>query len=254
MRNHPCFVLACLAGALVLLAGCATPETGPADKSIVIPDEPETARKPAGGSTADGPVRSQVEPIAGARLNPLEPSTATIRYVEGARQGKTARMTTKAAEGETWKQMVESIRTMILQSNEGRIILAGEEDADENVAITYDPPIVLLPAKVAAGHRHEGRSMMTVNHLKTGKERDKGPCHYTVELLGMQTIATPAGPIDAYLFRTVREINLSLARVKVTIHTAHAPDRGIIMTRVEQNTRAIGFISMNKKEEWRLAR
>lgn len=254
MQNHTCFALACLVGTLALFAGCATTETGTGDQAVVIPDEAETARKPAGGAATDGPIRSQVEPIDGARLNPLKPAVATISYVEGSRKGKTARMVTKAAEGEAWEQTVESIRTMFLQQTDGQIVLPSEKDVDENVAITYDPPLVLLPAKVTAGHKHEGKSIMTVNNLKTGKERDKGPCHYSVELLGMQSIATPAGPIDAYLFRTVREIDLSLAKVKVTIHTAHAPERGIIMTRVEQNTRAIGLFSMSKKEEWRLAK
>ena len=257
MQNHtrpfPALLL-CLGSAFFLLAGCAATDSGKQGQSTANPDESETAQKPAGNSAEDGPIVSQVKSIDGAELNPLKPGSARITYTQGSHKGKTVTMTTQAGEGDIWIQAVESIRTMKLRQVDGQCLMPSEEDVTENVSITYAPPFVLLPARVEAGHKHQGKTTMTVSNLKTGKERDRGPCSYTVELLGMQTIATPAGRFEAYLFRTVREIDLSLAKVKVTIHTAHVPERGIVMTRVEQNTRAIGFISMNKKEEWRLAK
>lgn len=239
-----------------VLAGCAAEGDKVGDGSGVVPDEIETSTPPATTTASPGTKQPEAKTITGTMLNPLKEETVQITYTQGSHQGKTVNMVTKAAAGGagTWQQITQGIRSMTLTNTDGQLMLLGEEDVSENVAITYAPPIVLLPAKVTAGHKHQGTSKMTVKNLKTGAHRDSGPCNYTVELLGVQQITTPAGKFEAYVFRTVRQIDLSLAKVKVTIITAHVPERGIIMTRVEQNTRALGFISMNKKEEWQLAK
>lgn len=174
-----------------------------------------------------------------------------MTYLAGDRKGTTAITTLRPAAQGTWKDVTTSIHTMVLKEDDGRLIMLSEEDIAENVAIVYDPPFALLPAQVAMGEKVTGTTTMTVNHLSTGKRRDSGPCRYVVELLGMQKVATPAGVFDAYLFRTTREIDLSLAKVNLTIHTAHVADVGIVMTRVEQKTKAIGIFSMSKSEESR---
>lgn len=224
---------------LMLVSGCAT--TGDT-----------TAAPPA--STGNLELRQEAKPIAGLKLNPLKARSGAVTYVEGDRKGKTAATTLAQGEGVTWKDVTQDIHTMVMKDDGGKLVMLSEEDVAENVAITYEPPFVLLPEKVAMGEKVTGETLMTVNHLKTGSKRDSGPCRYVVELLGMQTIQTPAGTFEAYVFKTTREIDLSLANVTVTIHTAHVPEVGIVMTRVEQKTKAIGIFTMNKKEESRKAK
>lgn len=226
-----------------LLAGCAA--------------QPEAATPPPTPSMAtaiDGPIRPAAPAIDGLRLNPLKARDGQVTYIAGDRKGTTAiTMLRRAAEG-TWKDVTKDIHTMVIKEDQGSLVMLSEEDIAENVAIVYDPPFVLLPAKVAMGEKVIGTTTMTVNHLSTGKRRDSGHCRYVVELVGMQKIATPAGEFDAYLFKTTREIDLSLAKVNLTIHTAHVPEVGIVMTRVEQKTKAIGIFSMSRSEESRKAK
>lgn len=222
---------------LALAAGCATTSDGPIATTS--------------SASSDRGIRPVVKPIDGLRLNPLAARSGAVVYVEGERKGATATTTLAKSEGDTWQDMTKDIHKMVIKDDAGALVMLSEEDVAENVAITYDPPFVLLPKKVVMGEKVTGQTTMTVNYLKTGKKRDSGPCHYVVELLGMQTIDTPAGSFDAYVFKTTREIDLSLAKVNITIHTAHVVDVGIVMTRVEQKTKAIGIFSMNKTEESR---
>jgi hypothetical protein len=223
---------------LIILAGCTTAVTAP------IPD--------ATGA-ADRTLRAEAKPIDGATLNPLAARSGRIEYVEGKLKGKVV-LVTLEREGDGWKETTQGVHAMVMHEDAGALVMTREEDVEENVAITYDPPFVLLPREVAMGKKVEGMTTMTVKNLKTGSKRDSGPCQYTVELLGTQTIETPGGTFEAYVFKTVRQIDLSLAKVTVTIHTAHVPYKGIVMTRVERHTKAVGIFSMNAVEESRLAR
>ncbi len=198
-------------------------------------------------------LRATATPIDGVRLQHLAARESTVTYVEGTHKGQTIAVTMTAAEDGAWKENYEGIRAMVMKEVDGQIVLLAEEDVAENVAITYDPPLMLLPKRVAMDEKVEGDSAMTVNHLKTGKNRDSGKCHYETRLLGMQKVQTPAGEFDAYIFETIRTIDLSLAKVKVTIQTAHVAGKGIVMTRVDRKTRAIGFINLSKSEAWHRA-
>lgn len=235
---RPCLLLVVL---LALLAGCGAKPSG---KTPAVPDAEKAAQ-------SDGVIRSDAPAIEGLRLNPLKPRSGEVVYTTGHRKGTMASTTLSPLAAGTWKDVTANIHTMVIKDDGGNLIMLSEDDVTENVAIRYDPPFVLIPKHVAMGEKVIGTTKMTLNHLSTGSPRDSGTCRYVVELLGMQKIATPAGEFDAYLFKTIREIDLSLAKVNITIHTAHVPDVGIVMTRIEQKTKAIGIFSRSSAEESR---
>ena len=94
---------------------------------------------------------------------------------------------------------------------------------------------------------------MRVIGLATGQVRATGQCALTVELLGRRRIQTPAGWFGAYVVRTIRHLDLSIAKSTIVMHTAHAVDHGLVARRVERTTRVLGLFETDVEEEIRLA-
>ena len=127
-----------------------------------------------------------------------------------------------------------------------------EEDLVSQVRVEYDPPVTVLPARLAVGQPFEGESSVRVFSLHDGSLRTRGTCRYRVELIGRQMITTPAGRFDAYIVRTRRHMKLSLADAIITWTDAYDPKRGQVAHRLVKKVRLLGFLPTQSMREMRL--
>jgi hypothetical protein len=157
---------------------------------------------------------------------------------------------TPPASGPWWTERLEGLRTTEVEQTDGGDILIGRElDLESNVAVAYDPAIPALPGDLSTGQVIRGASRVTVTNLKTGAKRDEGTCSYTMEVLGPREVDTPAGRYQGYTVRSVRKLDLKLARVTVTVDTTYASGVGEVAEHVTENVKALGLFGSTKEED-----
>ncbi len=219
-------------GLAMLLAGCAT--------------GPREGAAPSEGYAA-------TDAVAAADLLPLEAGKAT--YVR-KRDGKESRVTFTLAQADKgWQWEAEDVRsTTLVGGGKDGIAIARDIEFDEDADVRYDPPIPMLPARLEQGKAVTAKSRMTVYDASGKSTRAKGNCSVRIDLLGKRSIDTPAGAIDCYIVRTRREIRLDLASVDVVIHSAYAPDKGLVHQAVERHTKALGLFGGKSSDELVLAK
>lgn len=137
---------------------------------------------------------------------------------------------------------------------DGSLVLPGEQDFSENVAIFYKPPLLKMPAQLHPGQAVTRESEMLIKHLDTGKVRDRGTCRVRMTLTGTQRIATDVGEIEAVIVESERLIDLKLANVVVRITSAYEPGFGLVHERVERRVHVLGVPTPARVETWTLHR
>lgn len=240
MTHRPLYArLIMLAAVTAIATGCAST---PATTTATV-EPPQTLNTSAG-------------PITSSRVMPARAATFAWKVIKGPHEGQTLEGGIESTGGSTFRLTVSDLRIVDMTHNDkGEWLLPRECDLGEKVEVLYDPPLLMLPHTLSTTEPTQPATVkMTVRHLDGGGERDKGECTYTVALLGTQRVTTPAGVFDAYIVRTVRRLNLGLAKGTVTVDTAYAVERGIVIERVTENLKAVGFITMKKESEFRLAK
>lgn len=197
---------------------------------------------------------SPAPPVNAARLYPLAPHEGQVSIRSGNRPVQTPHYSLDNADGnDNWRISLEGIRvTYLQQAADGAIQITREDEHSEGVWVTYDPPIVLLPARVAMDSPIEQRTHMTVYSLADGSLRDQGWCTYQVELRGRRTVNTPMGLKEVYVMRTARQIELGLADVQVVSETAYVPGVGWHSEQIDRITKPMRLFEIHQTESLRL--
>lgn len=227
-------------GVLLFVGGCTRPAKIDRPSSQVLNDP--AATQPA--TLVDATDIFEFSPHKGAYLISV-----------AGKPGVEAPYRFEPDKNDAWRLVIEGKRTTYLKlDDDDQFVITREDDLEEGVAVKYEPPIVMLPEELDPASPFEGKCKMTVTNLKDGSAKAKGTCGYTVALVAMQNLITPAGEFPVYLVRTRREMKLTLATSTVVTTTAIAHGRGIVAEVNEQNTRALGFVNVRKVEEMRLAK
>lgn len=194
------------------------------------------------------------EPIAGARLLPFEEHTSTVRVLEGPGEGGT--LTQRMAEdedGDRWLLTVDGRQRVHLELGEaGEVLVVREDDFEQNVAVHYEPALVLLPATLERDAVHEQTVEVTVRRLDRGTVRDRGSCDYRLEVGGVGPLNVEAGQLRGYALRQQRELDLNLAQASVAIETVYVPEMGRAAWRVDRHTRALGVWTSRRQSAYEL--
>lgn len=137
---------------------------------------------------------------------------------------------------------------------DGNMRLLWEIDYAHQVKVVYDPPIMLIPARLDAISDKPEQHKMVCYSLDGKSTRDKGTCDVTMQVLGKQTLHTSAGKFTPIVFKTTRQLDLGLAKGTVTIFDAYVPGKGLVAHRVVRKLATMGFIPMNSTLEVQRAR
>lgn len=172
----------------------------------------------------------------------------------GNRPAQTHRYRLDNTEGnDNWHITLQGVRaTTLQQTPNGAIQITREDEHNEGVWVTYDPPMVLLPARVAMDSPIEHRTRMTVHNRTNGSLRDQGWCTYQIELLGRKTTNTPMGLKEVYVMRTTRQIELQLADVQVVSETTYLPGVGWLSERINRITKPMRLFEVHQTESLQL--
>lgn len=146
------------------------------------------------------------------------------------------------------------IRVQSLQLREdGAVVLVEEINHAEGVEVVFDPPLVVLPAKVEAGAESTGEGRMTVHPIgDRTKIRAKGPTKDSSRCVGAVRVRTSAGEFDAW--KLVGTLNADLGPSKVVNETELwlAPGLGLLAERRREKTTVLGVPVRNNSEGWAL--
>ena len=125
----------------------------------------------------------------------------------------------------------ESTRTvMTLQRTaDGAVVLLQTIEHADKVITDFDPPMVIFPATLTGGQPFLQTLRMVVHPIDRPRSiKTSGPATHEIELLGRESISTPAGTFDCFKVRTTLRASLGGAKVVQTTDTHFAPGAGII--------------------------
>jgi len=245
----------------LLLAGCAAnrpkPQQGAtANVRFMPPCRCNDANRPTPEQLATPlPDHADYQPIDEIETDTLlraPGDRAALRFTRGPHQDETVEMTV-SAEDEGWSRTLEGLRTTHFAQDDEGLRVRGEDDFEQKVRVTYQPPLLVLPPTLESASKAQAESRMTVTDLEGKNVRDKGHCRVEIELLGRQRVATPAGFFDAVIIRTTRTIDLGLADAEVVITAGYVPERGLVAEHIARTTRPLGLFTSKREDEMRLA-
>jgi len=220
--------------AVILATGCRTAPVAPGE-----------------GFPGDQPVRPAP---AVASTDLMEPRDATVVYkvTEGPDAGRDLVLVVVTDDQGWIATLTGWNRVRMTRSEQGAVLTHFDVDLASKVRVDYDPPITILPPRLAVGKPFEGDCRVQVRNLDDGSLRTRGTCQYRVELIGRQIVTTPAGEFDAFLVRTHRHMKLTLADAVITTLDAYGPQRGQVAHRLVKKVRLLGLVPTQSSREMRL--
>lgn len=233
---RPTFVRLALLAPLALLTGC-----GGAQRADGIGDPAPPAPRIHELTTTGAFVWQWPAP---ASLMPHEARSGAVLRTVGDRESLHHFTFTRS--GDAWLLDVEGLRRTFYRLRDGEVVVGREDDLLENARVEYEPAIVVLPRDGA--ETREQRVTMRVLTLDGSKQRDRGTMVYRVDVLGSITITTPAGGLTAVALRSVREIDLNLADVRVESLEAYAPGDGPVAEWSQREVRMLGLFTTRSAE------
>lgn len=195
-------------------------------------------------------------PIDATTLYPLASHEGSISVQVGNQPVQTYpyRLNPTGEDHNHWRLRLETLRdTYLQQAADGAIQITREDEYKEGVWVAYDPPLILLPARLAMGKPTQQRTRMAVHNLTDGLLRDQGWCTYQVQLLGCKTVDTPDGRQDGYVLQTRRQIELQLAEVQVVSEAVYVPGVGWMREKIDRITKPMRLFEVRQSESlWRV--
>lgn len=210
-----------------------------------------TAKTPGAGFAGSGPLRPAP---AVAATDLLKPRDATVIYkvTEGPDVGHD-RALIVATDVQGWvATLTDWNQVKMSVTDTGAVLTHFDVDFASKVRVVYQPPITVAPARLVMGAPFEGESNVEIRNLHDGSLRTMGKCLYRVELIGRQLVQTPAGRFDAFIVRTRRHMQLTLADAIVTSIDAYVPERAQVAHRLDKQVRFLGLLPTRSVREMRL--
>ena len=212
------------------------------------------ARQPQPVPMPTPPAEQIAQAVAATQVFPLRRRSYELILSTPEHEDRPLNVTV-TKQGEFWVMTIAERSSMFIQQlPTGDLAIMRETDLRENVRIEYQPAIVLLPAKLAAGVTRQGQVQMTVYNLDTGQQRAKGTSHYQINVAGLQPVETANGPINAWVVHTRRDMDLSFADAHVTLETAYAPMLGQVYEQAQVRTVTLGLFAKERSYTFRLAK
>ncbi len=189
-------------------------------------------------------------PISADELLPLKTARGVYLVKEGPETGREIPFSLEQT-GSRWLLTKEGLTWHELQRDaHGNILILRETDLLENRQVEYSPPIVLLPAVVHDNTSLTGKTRITIKNAQTGTVTYRGECIWNLTFAGIESSETPLGTFMTYHFQVKHQIALPLAHASLTIDFGYAIGKGMVVTAVDQVTRAFGLFS--NRTTWRL--
>jgi len=198
-----------------------------------------TAR--ASGAAEDG----EPAPAFGASdLIPLSPRRALflLRTSDGSTREVTWSRLPVPEDGERWRIEVPGVQAELIERGEdGRVHVLTHWDYQKGHRIEYEPPALLLPARLEPGAESRSESHVVVYDVEDGSKTASGTCVHRVRLVGETTLDAPAGDLTAVRVDIDRTVDIFIADARVTIELAFVPGRGRVMERVVERVSFFGL-------------
>ena len=135
--------------------------------------------------------------------------------------------------------------------DDGAVVLVEEVNHAEGVEVVFDPPLVVLPARLEVGAAIECEGRMTVHPLgDRSRVRAKGTYTETGRCEGAVTVRTPAGEFVAWKLVSELRAELGPSRVQNETELWISPRAGIVAERRRERTLVFGVPVRNNAESW----
>lgn len=231
--NRPRSALCIGLVALAIQAGCQTPRAT------------DTVASPVTHTAL-----SHAPPVTRLQIFPIKTGQGQI----GRRIGSQARQITdyriEPLGTNQWRWTLQGVRVVQLRiADDGGIHLLSEEEIAEAVIVEYDPPLVLVPARLTMNRPLERKTYMKVKNRTDQSLRDEGWCTYKIELVGQWSVTTPTGTFNAFVLQTERQIDLRLAEVQVRAISSYAPGIGQVAEEIHRVTRPMRLFDVKQSEQ-----
>lgn len=236
-------VTGCLAlGAAGLVGGCAS--TGGATAAAVFAETGPAELDPAGGkdlrAAADGRV-------VFAAVDSAAPDRLVIERSAGATAGDYVQK--RFLQQDDVEKLIRVQKLRIRE--DGAVVLIEEINHAEGVEVVFDPPLVVLPARIEPGAETASEGRMTVHPIgDRSRVRAKGPMKESSRCEGAVRVQTSAGEFAAW--KLVSTLNADLGPSKVLNETELwlVPGVGLVAERRREKTTVLGVPVRNNTESW----
>ncbi|WP_432800108.1 hypothetical protein [Poriferisphaera sp. WC338] len=252
------------------VGGCETgpaiapPPPGYGDQGLISPSKsPSKAGKDSGqqktseanaagietGSAEEGKAKAAIpmpfREITARKLMPNKSTKGSYTEAANEQKGKVyAYSYEKTADGLILT--IEGVRRSYYRwAKDGALWTYRDDDLKENVRVTYDPGILILPKELKKKPEVKGEAKVEVYSLSSGEKRASGSMKYEVVAIWESKLDLPAGTFDCYIVREKRDLNLDLAMVTVTLDTGYAAGIGEVMQAEWQSQKTLDLFIKN---------
>jgi hypothetical protein len=181
----------------------------------------------------------------------IDPRTAQFLIKAGEGSGKTVTMSIEPSKRkDLWTLRFEGLYKIDLyRSSGGTVQVSRIELLERNKAITFNPPIELIPAAITAGVQIHTSGRAEVFNLDTGEKTYAGSFSHTVENLSRTNFATPAGRIEGYLILYESRIDLDNATIRIDLESGWSAGKKLVYWRTRSAVEKLLFFGDSTTRE-----
>lgn len=228
---------------LACLAGCVAPPAvaggGPADAPARASFEVLSSREPSPGATLGA---ADCEPLA-ARSE----RWATVAAPADATKAPAFVEVTYEQDGERVVRRDAAGTRVLVRTPDGSVALAEQSDASDGSTVRFTPPLLLAPARLAAGDRPAADSQADTSKAGAA-DRDPGRAQRSMHLAAAERVRTPLGEFDALRVDATFTMKVPFASMRRETSTWVVPGRGPVATRSDERILVMGIVPRNRAE------
>lgn len=225
------------------IQGCVAPPAatagGPADPPDRASFEVLASREPAPEAAVPA---ADCEPLAARRERwasvavPGEPRKAAA-FVDVTYEADGGRVVRRDAAG----------TRVLVRTADGSVALAEQTDASDGSTVRFTPPLLLAPARLAAGDRPNADSQADTSKAGAA-DRDPGRAQRSMHLAAAERVRTPLGEFDALRVDATFTMKVPFASMRRETSTWVVPGRGPVATRSDERILVMGIVPRNRVE------
>jgi hypothetical protein len=239
MTFAPRIVMPVLVAVAACIAGCVAQPIALGGASGGASFEVLSSRDPASGamlaSTDCEPLAARRERwarVAGPDEAPKAPVVGDVTYEHDG-----ARVVRRDAAG----------TRVLVRATDGSVALAEQTDASDGSTVRFTPPLLLAPARLAAGDTPSADSQ--ANTSKAGApDRDPGRAQRSMRLAAAERVRTPLGEFEALRVDATFTMKVPFASMRRETSTWVVPGRGPVATRSDERILVMGIVPRNRTE------
>ncbi len=229
--------------AIACVAGCVAPPAamgaGPGDAPERASFEVLASREPAPGAMLGA---EDCEPLAARRER-----WATVAVPGEATKPAAAVEVTYEQDGERVVRRDAAGTRVLVRTAEGSVALAEQTDASDGSTVRFTPPLLLAPARLAAGDRPAADSQADTSKAGAA-DRDPGRAQRSMHLAAAERVRTPLGEFEALRVDATFTMKVPFASMRRETSTWVVPGRGPVATRSDERILVMGIVPRNRAE------